>query len=103
MRPIPKLKLREWLAKPVNQGCARQSPECSGRLTIEHALLLRGRQMDEPWTWVRLCWFHHLGPGLDKRENERIALSRISDAELEARFPRTDWLRRKRYLCRKRY
>lgn len=98
MRPIPQALKDEMEADPWMHRCARAGPECSGRVEWEHVFLYQGRQLNERWAIIPLCKHHHRGDGLDKRENERIALARITTAELEARFPRTDWSRRKWHL-----
>jgi hypothetical protein len=49
------------------------------------------------WSLLSLCEFHHLGCGLDKRKNEWLALNQATDEEL-ARYPKTDWQQRKKYL-----
>jgi hypothetical protein len=51
-----------------------------------------GRQVQEKWAIVPLCWHHHLGPGLDKKANRLIALARATEEDL-AKYPRADWAR----------
>lgn len=97
MRPIP-AKLRAQIdADPYFKFCARQNVDCDGRITIEHAWIYAGQQINELWAFVPLCWHHHLGAGLDKEENQRLSLMRATDEDL-AKYPRKDWAHIKRYL-----
>lgn len=70
---------------------------CSGRITIEHALMWAGRQVNELWALLPLCWYHHLGAGLNKRYNEYLALKRATPEDL-AKYPKTDWVQKRIYL-----
>lgn len=76
---------------------------CSGRLTMEHALMYRGKQIPEKWAIVVLCeWAHGvgryaIGGGLNKRINEWLAL-RHAVAEDFAKYPKKDWLHMRGYL-----
>jgi hypothetical protein len=97
MRPIPP-KLRAQIdADQYFKVCARQNFYCEGRITIEHAWIYAGKQINELWAFVPLCWYHHLGPGLDKEENQRLSLMWATDEDL-AKYPRKDWAQIKRYL-----
>lgn len=90
MRPIPKKMLREILEDPHYHGCARSDISCKGRITLEHAIIFRGRQLNEKWAIIPLCAFHHSvdqfqdGPGLNKEINIMIALNRATNEELFA-------------------
>lgn len=90
MRLIPK-KLRDEIAlDPYYQTCCRKNRECAGRITWEHAFIYGGKQINEKWAILPLCIYHHLGEGLKKRLNERIAVARATPEEL-AKYPRRDW------------
>lgn len=92
MNKIPP-KLRQQLSlDPYYEFCARQSAECSGRITWEHALLYRGSQIQERFAIIPLCWHHHLGEGLVKVINVMIALRRAT-AEDRAKYPLLPWWR----------
>lgn len=97
MRPIKKSLRARIEADPYFKVCARKDAKCNGRMTVEHAFIYANRQVDEYWNFVPLCWYHHLGEGLVKKENERIALSRATDEDL-AKYPRRDWNQLKKYL-----
>ena len=98
MRPIP-LKLRKVIdTDPYYRTCARaEDGGCWGRITIEHALIYAGKQINELWCLLPLCWFHHLGEGLNKAKNQLIALSRATPEDL-AKYPRLDWQKLKQRL-----
>lgn len=101
MRQISKRVHREIDASRFHKKCARAGQGCSGRLTMEHAFIYGGRQIDEAWAIIPLCWHHHLGPGLEKGINQLIALRRATDDDLK-KYPRTDWKQLRAYL-EKRY
>jgi len=100
------IKLRKDLDKlPYYKKCARKDIQCKGRITWEHALYYRGRQIQEPWAIIPLCYEHHLGFCLDKRENELIALTRLFESEewtkdAENKYPKAidGWRQRLKYL-----
>ena len=83
------LKLRKQLAE-LPQVCARLGDDCEGVLTYEHALLYAGKQVQAKFAVVFLCWYHHLGAGLDKRWNIRKALSQATPEDLK-KYPRQTW------------
>lgn len=85
-------KLRAQIAAdPRMQICARAGSECGGRITWEHAITYAGKQVQEAWAIIPLCWFHHLGPGLDKAWNIRFAMTRATPEDIE-KYPRLKWL-----------
>jgi len=73
---------------------------CDGRSTMEHALIYRGRQIPDKWAVIRLCYWSHLGPGLDKRKNEYLALRHATPEDL-AEYPKKDWSTLQNYLNKK--
>lgn len=98
MRPIPP-KLRKSLADdPYYSRCARRDEgTCRGRITWEHCFTFAGKQINELWAIIPLCWHHHLGAGLDKDYNRFIALNRATDSEL-AKYPKVKWQQLRQYL-----
>lgn len=106
MRAIPKKLLHEMLDDPYYSVCARHDPECDGRITLEHAIIVAGRQLNERWAIIPLCAWHHAvdqyqdGPGLNKDINRLIALSRATTEELLA-YPRSNFIRERDYLLAK--
>lgn len=98
MRPIPEKLKREMAADPFYKVCARaKDGGCQGRITWEHAFIYAGRQVNERWAIIPLCWHHHLGEGLDKNVNKRISLARATDEDL-AKYPRAPWAQIKKSL-----
>lgn len=91
MRPISKKIRQEIDTNPYYKKCARGSEGgCDGRITMEHAFIYAGRQIDEVWAIIPLCWWHHLGDGMVKWLNELIALRRATPEEL-AKYPKKNW------------
>jgi len=79
---IPPL-LREMMSEdPYYKVCARSNSECEGRITWEHTLLYAGKQIQEKWAIIPLCWYHHLGDGLNKKANRQIVLIRVTEEAL---------------------
>lgn len=90
MSPIPP-KLRAQIdADPYFRTCARKNSECSGRITIDHAWIYGGRQIQELWAFVPVCVYHHLGAGFSRLENEWLSLARATDEDL-AKYPNRNW------------
>ena len=90
MRKIPN-KLREIIAEdPYYITCARKGIDCGGRITIEHAVTYAGKQVNELWALIPLCYYHHLGIGLNKKINRKIALSRATKEDL-LKYPKNSW------------
>ncbi len=74
---------------PFYQVCARaKEGKCDGRITREHAIYFKGKQVNEPWAIVPLCIYHHKlekyqGDGdLQKEINRWIAYSRATVQDL---------------------
>jgi hypothetical protein len=78
---------------PYYAKCARaKDGGCSGRITWEHVWIYAGRQINEIWAIIPLCWFHHLGDGFNKKINEMLSLDRATAADL-AKYPKKKWPR----------
>jgi hypothetical protein len=90
MRPISK-KFRKIINKdPFFKVCIRKSEgSCNGRITIEHAWMYAGRQIDAMWNFVPLCEYHHFDD-LDKNYGRFISLGRATSKELND-YPRVNW------------
>lgn len=103
MRPISKKNKEAIDRDPYFKVCARRGPDCDGRVTIEHAFIYAGQQIDELWAFLPLCAYHHAvdqyqdGGDLNKELNEHLCLCRATLLDL-ARYPRRDWAQRFVYL-----
>ena len=107
MRPISERIKRIIDTDPFYKKCARGNHECSGRITMEHALIYAGRQVDEVWAIVPICEFHHaVGPfqdggDLQKEVNVWIALNRATDSELMLYSKAVNYVRERERLTEK--
>lgn len=79
---------------------ALQDHQCQGRSTMEHAWIYRGRQITDKWAIIRICYWAHLGPGLNKRINEWLALRHAMPEDL-AKYPGKNWGQIKKFLNKK--
>lgn len=100
MRPIPLAHRKIISTDPYFRTCARSNDECSGRITIEHAWIYQGRQINELWAYVPLCEYHHLGKGLIKWINHYLSIMRATDKDLK-KYPNRDWAQERSYLTKK--
>ena len=87
MRKIPEALKAQLLAEAEYKKCVRKTG-CQGRITLEHAIIYAGRQLNERWAILPLCAYHHAvdqfqdGGDLQKELNVWIALNRATDEEL---------------------
>ena len=94
-------KLRKQLSEdPEYQKCLRAGSDCQGRITWEHANYSQGRQIQERWSIIPLCVYHHLGKGLNKEYNQFLSLRRATEEDL-AKYPRSDFKQKLKYLTTK--
>lgn len=97
------LKLRKELAEdPYYKVCARASKECQGRITWEHAIII-GKQLQEKWAIIPLCWHHHLGKGFNKEINKWIALNRATEEDFQKHPKTASFLRQQLKYLNKKY
>ncbi len=92
MRKIPEKLRNEMAADPYYKVCARwrhlkdhvcmANPRTGQLIEWEHALIFAGKQINEVWAIVPICWWAHSGPGLKKQINVWLALNRAKDEEL---------------------
>lgn len=97
MNNTPAWLRKYWDEHPAKQCERWKEGNCSGRLTKEHAWIYKSRQIQEVWACIDLCWYHHLGEGLDKRKNQLISLNKATDEDL-LKYPRKDWVGERRKL-----
>lgn len=106
-------KISDRVRKIINEDryytiCARwRDGGCKGRITMEHALIYAGRQIDEAWAIVPLCAYHHAvdeyqdGGDLKKELNICIALNRATDEELLKYSKATNYIALRKQLNEK--
>lgn len=108
MRRIPD-KLKEDMANdPYYKVCARKADSgCGGRITWEHVFIYAGRQLNEKWSIIPLCEYHHAvnnyqdNGDLQKEKNEWIALNRATDMELQRISKAVNYIHKRDYLNNK--
>lgn len=98
--PIPLDQRAEMAQDPYYSKCARKNAECVGRITWEHSSYYQGKKIQDRWSLIPLCVYHHLGKGLNKEYNRYLALSRATDEDLE-KYPKSDFKQQKKYLQQK--
>ena len=111
IKPIPEGMREEMHKMPYYHTCARKEalddhicqpcPVRGKLIEWEHAMTYAGTRINEIWAIVPICWYTHRGPGFKKEINEWLALNRITDDEILARFGKTDWIKKKAYLNKK--
>ena len=80
--------------------CIYYNYQCSGRVEWEHCWIYGGKQINEVWAIIGVCWYHHRGPGLDKEYNQYMSLKLATPEDL-AKYPRIDWQQKIKYLSKK--
>jgi len=96
MRPIPKPLLKRILADPRNKSCA--IPGCgSVQVELDHVWKYAGKQINEHWAIIALCYDHHRGGSLNRPLTQWLSLGRATEADL-MRYPKTDWKRLQSHL-----
>lgn len=110
MRAIPEKMKKDMLADPAYHSCMRNDyfldHICQGRLTLEHAFIYAGKQINEKWAIIAICaWSHDVdtyqGAGnLDKEKNQYIGLMRATSEDL-ANYPKENWEQKIKYLVSK--
>ena len=78
----------------ANGDCRDEFGRKPARVEWEHAFIYAGKQINEWWAIIGVCWHHHRGPGLDKDYNKFRALERMSEKDLDEaqkKYPNVDW------------
>ncbi len=91
MRKIPQELKDEIASDPYYDKCCMAfRGGCDGRITIEHAIIFAGKQLNELWALLPICEWHHAvnkhqdGGDLNKEMNVLVALNRATTEELLA-------------------
>lgn len=106
MRKLSSNSKKEVLAR--KRICAlSQEGKCEGRLTVEHAIIFSGRQLDKPWSLIWLCAYHH---SVDQFQDNHVhsaekskwvAVNCATDAELKEISKAIDYIKLRTYLNNK--
>lgn len=101
---IPKTLLKELLSDKYYEKCVRlKEGTCRGRVTFEHALQYANRQVNAKFAIIPLCEFHHSvltyqdRGNLEKEKNQWYALNRATEEDF-AKYPKSDWRQKLKYL-----
>lgn len=107
MNHIPTKLKKEILANPEYKTCmlkAWPGHICGGRITLEHALIYAGRQVQARFAIIAACARGHEvdqyqdAHTMDKELNHWVALNRATDQELESISKAFDWKRERQRL-----
>ena len=92
MNSVPLKLKRKWREEEWRgevRVCARADEgNCQGRVTVEHAIIYAGKQLQEEWAILWICEFHHAvcnfqdRGDLNKEKHIWIALNRASEERL---------------------
>ena len=92
MNKVPQKLRNKWREEDwrgVVRECARaEEGNCAGRLTKEHAIIYAGKQLQEEWSILDICEFHHGvnnfqdRGNLNKEKHIWIALNRAPEERL---------------------
>lgn len=100
MNHIPTRLRKDLLARSEYRGCmlrAHKDHVCGGRITLEHALIYAGKQIQARFAIVAVCARGHEvdeyqdAGTMDKRLNIWVALNRATDHELALISKAFDW------------
>jgi hypothetical protein len=106
MHPIP-LKLRKLLSESLSmKTCIHNNSECNGRVEWEHSWIYAGKQIQEEWSIIGCCSYHHRGKGLDKDFNRYKSLIKAMEINgsllpIIKKYPKKNWLQEFKYLVQK--
>lgn len=100
MNNTPQKIKKYWKQHPAKHCRRWKEKKCEGRLTKEHCFIYGGKQIQELWAILDLCWYHHLGKGLTKEINQWIAINQATENDFK-KYPRIPWKQYKKYLNEK--
>lgn len=111
MNNVPQKLRRKWQEEDwrgETRECARSSEgNCAGRLTKEHAIIYAGRQLQEEWSILDMCEFHHGvnnfqdRGNLNKEKHIWLALTRAPEDRLLALSKAVDLVSLRNRLSKK--
>jgi hypothetical protein len=109
MRAIPQSVRKEISKDPRYTICSLMGVKghvCGGRITMEHALIYRGRQIQEKWAIIPVCAAgqevdeYQDAHTMDKEMNQWVAFNQATDEDL-MRYPRAYFFRDRERLNNK--
>ncbi|MGI9118432.1 MAG: hypothetical protein ACR2IQ_02695 [Minisyncoccia bacterium] len=59
MNNVPKELKDKWQSNPAKKCLRADEGDCKGRLTKEHVLTWKGKQIQEDWNILDICAYHH--------------------------------------------
>lgn len=108
MRKIPKGLKQKMVDDPYYKRCARMrvfgDHRCKGRITWEHAIEYKGRQLNKKWAILPICAYAHSvdqyqdNGVLDKEKHKAIALGRATKRQLKDISSAIDYIKRRKHL-----
>jgi hypothetical protein len=97
MNNVPQKLKNKWATeKPI--CCRKDEGNCAGKLTKDHTITFKGRQLQEDWAIVDVCEYHHavntyMDCGdLNREKHVWVALNRATNSELTAISKAIDYL-----------
>lgn len=94
MNNVPQKLRKKWREEDLRgmiRHCLRADEgNCAGRITMEHAIIYAGRQLQEEWSILPICEYHHGVNNfqdrgdLNKEKHVWIALNRAPKERLIA-------------------
>lgn len=104
MRPISPKNKEIINSDPYYKKCIRENEgTCRGKITIDHAYIYAGRQIDELFNFIPLCTFHHAvneyqdSGDYDKHKSQREAMLRMTNEDF-IKYSKKDWNKEKIWL-----
>lgn len=88
-------EMRKTLSQDVFMSkCALMAESCAGRLEWNHSFKYRGCRINELWSLIPLCHFHHDRESAHRQELDKIMLKRIKHFKADLKeYPRSPLLK----------
>lgn len=110
MTPIPTRVRKEIASDPSYRVCkltGLHGHVCGGRITMEHAMIYAGKQIQEKWAIISVCAAgqevdeYQDAHTMNKELNVWVALNQAIDDQLRAYSKAIDLLAKREYLNKK--
>ena len=108
MNNVPKKLKDKWSNSTEKRVCLRAGEgDCKGRLTKEHVLTWKGRQIQEDWNILDICAYHHAADQyqdcgkMNKEKHIWLALNRATDDQLHTISKAVNYIELRERLNRK--